>query len=72
MVELLACISDCSILTVITGFSHANQGASLTNQLFHGHEDPHGYFWARLYGLHAKSMTRTKIQKKNHPTIFKI
>lgn len=31
--KLPACISDCSILAVITGFSHANQGANLTNQL---------------------------------------
>lgn len=46
MVELPVCISDCSILTVITGFSHANQGARLTNQFFMGikiHMDTFGH-----------------------------
>lgn len=74
MVELPACISDCSILTVITGFSHANQGANLTNQLSMGikiHMDT--FASIQLYGSHAKSRTGTKIRKKKKKSrkIFK-
>lgn len=31
--EVPSCTSDCSILIVITGFSHANQDAHPTDQL---------------------------------------